>query len=73
MAPVVNRLRRDYAGRVSVKIIDFTAPANQALIQYYGITSTPTFITLRGNRRVATRIGLQTYVALRADVNLALR
>lgn len=73
MAPIVNRLRRDYAGRISVNIIDFTAPANQALIRRYGVTATPTIIILRGNRRIATRVGLQTYTALRSDVSLALR
>lgn len=65
LAPVIERIAAEHAGRVRVGIVDIDeAPA---LARRYGIRAAPTVIALRGGREVGRHTG-----TARAETLLAL-
>lgn len=46
LKPVLARIERKYAGRVNVVTVDVDDPANQHLVEKYGVTVLPTIVFL---------------------------
>jgi len=55
MAPVLDELARELAGRVKVAKLDVTANPKTASV--FGVTGTPTFVLFRGGREAARFVG----------------
>lgn len=52
MAPIVDRLTKEFAGKVDVKVIDVDQQANQELVARFKINSIPTFAFIDRNGNV---------------------
>jgi len=52
MAPIVDRLTKEFAGKVDVKVIDVDQQANQELVAKFKINSIPTFAFIDRNGNV---------------------
>lgn len=74
MQPVVNKLAEAYQGRVTFLTLNIDEPQNREAMQKYRFVGQPQFVVVdvRGNI-VASRIGIQTYEQLKADIEAALR
>ncbi len=72
MKPVVDRLRKAYAGKVTFIEYDALHPSNQTaqLITRYGIAQTPTFVFLdSGGFKVDTIIGQTSEESMRSIID----
>lgn len=56
LAPVVDKLADEYAGKVKVGKVDIDE--NSAIAQKYGIRSVPTVMVFKGGQKAAQHIGL---------------
>jgi thioredoxin 2 len=70
MAPVVERLGADYAGRL--KIVKVDVDASPAVAARFGAQSIPTFVLLRDGAPVDRIVGAQSEQAMRRHVEAAL-
>ena len=70
LAPVLEELAAEYAGRARVVKVD--ADANPETIRAYGIHSMPTLSVFRGGTLVSQVIGAQPKPRLRAQLDAAL-
>ncbi len=70
MAPVVEELDADYAGRVTVGKVDVDEEGE--LAQAYGIMSIPTIILFKGGKPVAQAVGARPKAELAAMIDKAL-
>lgn len=52
MQPVVNRLEREYRGRIEFTRVNILDENNRALMEQYGFSSTPEFYLVDGEGRV---------------------
>jgi thioredoxin-like negative regulator of GroEL len=66
MAPIVDGLSADFAGRAAVLQLNAAEPANEALQARYNVRGHPSFVVLDGNGRAVQRFfGPQTEEPLR--------
>jgi thioredoxin 1 len=70
IAPVLDELAAEYAGRARVVKVD--ADANPATARAYGILSLPTLSMFRDGKVVSQVIGAQPKAKLRAQIEAAL-
>jgi thioredoxin 1 len=70
IAPVLEELAAEYAGRARVVKVD--ADANPATARAYGILSLPTLSMFRDGKVVSQVIGAQPKAKLRAQIEAAL-
>jgi thioredoxin-like negative regulator of GroEL len=70
----VNRLVNDeYRGDVYVRSVNIDVPANQPMVDTYGVAATPTIFILDDNGDVVTQYrGLTDAASLRRGIELAL-
>lgn len=52
MAPIVDRLTKEFDGKVDVTVVDVDQQANQELVQKFRINSIPTFAFIDRNGNV---------------------
>lgn len=52
MAPIVDRLTKEFDGKVDVTVVDVDQQANQELVQRFRIDSIPTFAFIDRNGNV---------------------
>jgi thioredoxin-like negative regulator of GroEL len=71
MAPIVERLARDYAGRALVGTVDVSAES--ALAGAWKVGRVPTFVFFKQGREVSRQVGTASYqdLAARLDALLA--
>ena len=69
-APLVQKLAKDYAGRVVVRVIDVEAERAEA--EAYGAKSYPTFVLVVDGKESRRLVGLQSEGELRAALDRAL-
>lgn len=55
MAPIIEDLEKELAGKVEVEKID--VDQNQEMAQKYGVMSIPTYIVMKDDKEVARIIG----------------
>ena len=61
MAPILDELTNEYAGRMEIVFIDVWLPENEAIAEAYGITSIPTQIFYDGaGRELARHVGFMS-------------
>jgi thioredoxin 1 len=70
LAPVLDELAAEYAGRARIVKVD--ADANPETIRAYGILSMPTLTMFRSGQVVSQVVGAQPMSRLRAQIDLAL-
>ncbi|MBB5872443.1 thioredoxin 1 [Allocatelliglobosispora scoriae] len=70
LAPVLDELAEEYAGRIRFVKVD--CDANPALARRYGILSMPTLSVFVGGQVVSQRVGAQPRARLRAQLDEAL-
>lgn len=70
MAPVVETLAEEYAGKAKVGKIN--TDENQDIAMEYGIMSIPTFLVFKGGKAVKKMIGMQDKRTLAAAIEEAL-
>ena len=58
LAPIVEKVADDYAGKVKVGKLDIDESA--AIAQKYGIRSVPTVLVFRGGQKTGQHVGLTT-------------
>jgi thioredoxin 1 len=63
LAPIVEELARDYAGRIKIGKVD--VDQNQKIAEKFGIMSIPTVILFKTGKNVAQVTGLETKAELR--------
>lgn len=71
MAPVVNRLKDEYAGKVEFRLYDVDKDAEgSALMQQYGAQYVPTFVFVNSDGTTAQQlVGEQTEESMRAALD----
>jgi thioredoxin 1 len=67
LAPVLDELAAEYAGRV--RIVKMDADLNPDTIRAYGILATPTLSLFRGGELVSQVVGAQPKAKLRARID----
>lgn len=63
LAPIVEELAREYAGRIKIGKMD--VDQNQAIAEKFGIASIPTLISFKTGKNVDKVIGLESKAQLR--------
>ena len=71
LAPILDELAAEYAGRVRILTLD--VDANPATTRAYGVLSMPTLSMFREGELVSQSIGLQPRARLRAQIDDALQ
>lgn len=67
VAPIVERLAQDYAGRL--KVVKVNVDEAPSISQRYGVMGIPTLLLLRGGREVARQVGAPPEPVLRQWVD----
>lgn len=57
VAPIVDSLAREYAGKLRIFKVDIDETETEALAGEYGVETLPTFVVFRNNQRVDTHRG----------------
>ena len=70
IAPVLDELATEYAGRARIVKID--ADTNPAAVRAYGVMSMPTLCMFRGGELVSQVVGARPKAMLRAQIDGAL-
>ena len=70
LAPTLDELAGDYAGRVKVRKLN--VDENQATARQFGVLSIPTVLLFRGGKVVDTFVGVQPKQAYQAVIDRAL-
>jgi thioredoxin 1 len=70
IAPVLEELAKEYAGRV--RFVKLDADVNPETIRTYGVLSMPTLTMFRGGERVSQVVGAQPISRLRAQIEQSL-
>jgi thioredoxin 1 len=70
MAPVLDELAAEYAGRARIVKVD--VDANPAIVREYGILSMPTLSMFRDGTMVSKVVGAQPKAKLRAQIDAAI-
>jgi thioredoxin 1 len=70
MAPVIDEIARDYAGRMKVVKIDVDEA--QETVTHFGVTAMPTFIVLRNGQETFRRLGAAPKAAFVKDLERVL-
>lgn len=74
MKPTVSRLEKEFEGKVEFKKVNIDKPESQALMRQYRFIGRPQFVVVGGDEKViASRNGFQSYEALKAEIEKALR
>lgn len=71
LAPVIDKLARDYAGRVKVGKLD--TDSNRDAAMQYGITAIPTVILFKNGQPIAKFVGLKQERDFKEALDAALR
>ena len=58
IAPVLNELADEYAGKTKIAKINIEEGSNQQLAVDYGVRSIPTFLVFRGGQIIAQHLGI---------------
>lgn len=71
LAPVIDKLAKDYAGRVKVGKLD--TDSNRESAMQYGITAIPTVILFKNGQAIAKFVGLKQERDFKEALDAALR
>lgn len=67
LAPIVDQLAAEFAGKVKVVKVD--VDKNQPLAQKYGVRGIPTLLLIRGGEIIERMVGVQPKAAIEAKLN----
>ena len=69
MAPVIDEIARDYAGKLKVVKVD--VDESQETAAAFGVTAMPTFVVVKGGQEIYRRVGSAPKAAFVSDLQNA--